>query len=94
MHPYRVELTLCLPKDVKNITFQLFASLVKLAQLINKLMVISMCFIRIDILQYILGRFKIVRGLKAPKLTQNMEIFSDFDQNESHVLVLHRQYMV
>ena len=79
---------------MKKITFQLFASLVKLAQLINKLMVISMCFIRIDILQYILSRFKIVSGLKAPKLTQNMEIFSDFDQNESHVLVLHRQYMV
>ena len=52
-----------------------------------------MCFIRIDILQYILGRFKIVRGLKAPKLTQNMEIFRDFDQNESHFLVLHCQYM-
>ena len=79
---------------MNKITFQLFASLVKLAQLINKLMVISMSFIRIDILQYILGRFKMVRGLKAPKLTQNMEIFSDFDQNESHVLVLHRQYMV
>ena len=57
-------------------------------------MVISMRFIRIDMLQYILGRFKIVRGLEAPKLTQNMDIFSDFDQNESHVLVLHRQYMV
>ena len=79
---------------MNKITFQLFASLVKLAQLINKLMVISMCFIIIDILQYILGRFKMVRGLKAPKLTQNMEIFSGFDQNESHVLVLHRQYMV
>ena len=79
---------------MKKITFQLFASLVKLAQLINKFMVISMCFIRIDIFQYILGRFKIVNGLKAHKLTQNMEIFSDFDQNESHVLVLHRQYMV
>ena len=78
---------------MKKITFQLFASLVKLAQLINKLMVISMCFIRIDILQYIFGRFKIVRGLKAPKLTQNMEIFRDFDQNESHFLVLHCQYM-
>ena len=79
---------------MKKITFQLFASLVKLAQLIIKLMAISMCLIRIDILQYILGRFKIVSGLKAPKLTQNMEIFRDFDQNESHVLVLHRQYMV
>ena len=29
------------------------------------------------------GSFEIVRGLKAPKLTQNMEIFSDFDQNYS-----------
>ena len=66
----------------------------KLAQLINKLMVISMCFIRIDILQYMLGRFKIVGGLKAPKLTQNMEIFNDLDQKHSHFLVLHREYMV
>ena len=41
-----------------------------------------------------LGSFEIVRGLKAPRLTQNMEIFSDFDQNNSHIIVLHREYMV
>ena len=57
-------------------------------------MVISMFFISADICQYILCSFEIVRGLKAPRLTQNMEIFSDFDQNDSHFLVLHREYMV
>ena len=31
------ELTLCLPKNVKKVTFLLFASLVKLTQLINKI---------------------------------------------------------
>ena len=44
--------------------------------------------------QYILGSFKIVSGSKAPKWTQIMEIFSDFDQNHSHFPVLHHQYMV
>ena len=53
-----------------------------------------MCFISVDIQQYILCSFEIVGGLKAPRLTQNMEIFSDFDQNDSHFLVLHREYMV
>ena len=57
-------------------------------------MVISMCFISVDIYQYIVGSFEIVRGLKAPILTQHMEIFSDFDQNDSHFIVLHRKYMV
>ena len=57
-------------------------------------MVISMCFISVDIYQYILGSFEIVGGLKAPRLTHNMEIVSDFEQNESHILVLHREYMV
>ena len=36
-----------------------------------------MCFISVDIYQYILGSFEIVRGMKAPILTHNMEIFSD-----------------
>ena len=57
-------------------------------------MVISMFFISVDIYQYILGSFEIVGGLKASRLTHNIEIFSDFDQNESHFLVLHREYMV
>ena len=57
-------------------------------------MVTSMCFISVDIYQYILGSFEIVEGLKAPDLSHNMEIFSDFDQNESHFLILHREYMV
>ena len=42
----------------------------------------SMRFISADVYQYILGSFEIVSGLKAPKLIQNMEIFSDFDQND------------
>ena len=53
-----------------------------------------MRFISADIKQYILRSFEIVRGLKAPKLTKNMEIFSDFEQNDWHFLVLHREYMV
>ena len=42
----------------------------------------SMRFISADVYQYILGSFEIVRGLKAPKLTKHMEIFSDFDLND------------
>ena len=57
-------------------------------------MVISMCFISVDIYQYILGSFEFVRGLNAPILTHNMEIFSDVDQKDSHFLVLHRDHMV
>ena len=53
-----------------------------------------MCFIIVDMYQYILGSFEIVRGLKAPISTQHMEIFSDFDQKDSHFLVLHRDRMV
>ena len=53
-----------------------------------------MCFISVDIYQYILCSFEIVRGLKAPRLTHNMEIVSDFDQNESHFRVLLREYMI
>ena len=45
-------------------------------------MVISMCFISVDMQQYILGSFEMVGGLKAPRLTQNMDIFSDFDKND------------
>ena len=37
-------------------------------------------------MQYIVGSFEIVRGLKPPRLTKNMEIFSDFDQT-THILL-------
>ena len=57
-------------------------------------MVISMHFNSIDMSKYILGDLKLVWGLRVHKCTQNVDVYSDFDQNEAHFLIRYHTYMV
>ena len=57
-------------------------------------MVISMHFNSIDMYKYILGDLKLVWGLRVHKCTQHVDVYSDFDKNETHFLIRCDKYMV
>ena len=57
-------------------------------------MVISIDINSVGIYKYILGDLKFVGGLRVHKCTQNVELFSDFDQNEAHFLIGYHKCVV
>ena len=53
-----------------------------------------MQFNSIDIYKYILGDLKLVGGLWVHTCTPNVDVFSDFDQNEANFLIRYHKYML
>ena len=41
-----------------------------------------------------LGDLKLAWGLRVDKCTKNVDVYSDFDQNEAHFLIRYHKYMV
>ena len=53
-----------------------------------------MQFNSIDIYKYISGDLKLVGGLWVHTCTLNIDVFSDFDQNEAKFRIRYHKYMV
>ena len=53
-----------------------------------------MQFNSIDIYKYISADLKLVGGLWVHTCTPNIDVFSDFDQNEAKFLIRYHKYMV
>ena len=53
-----------------------------------------MHFNSIDMYKYMLGDLKLVWGLRVHKCTKDVDVYSDFDQNEAHFRIRCNTYMI